>query len=291
MTADMALPPYNITSYYMSVFLTRFAPSPTGFLHLGHAASALAVWKAAECAGGPAPILRIEDTDVGRCRPEFETQILEDLAWLGFEWQAGVRRQSEHFSEYEQSLIRLTARGLTYKCFRTRKEISQAGGEAFQGTPLPADQEEEYLAEGRPFSVRLSLKRSRDLLGNAYDQLSYLEQNQGHVDVIPADPESTGDVILKRKDTPAAYHLACTHDDAAASITHIVRGEDLLAAAPVHTLIQALMDWPRPIYIHHRLILGPDGKKLAKRSKSASLASLREKGMRPDEVLALALAE
>ena len=143
MTAVMALPPYNITGNYMSVFLTRFAPSPTGYLHLGHAASALAVWKAAEEAGGPAPILRIEDTDISRCRPEFEAQILEDLAWLGFRWQAGVRRQSEHFSEYEQTLDQLTARGLTYKCFRTRKEISKLGGETFRGSPLPKGQEEE----------------------------------------------------------------------------------------------------------------------------------------------------
>ena len=258
---------------------------------MGHAASALAVWKAAEEAGGPAPILRIEDTDISRCRSEFETQILEDLTWLGFRWQAGVRRQSEHFSEYEQTLDQLTARGLTYKCFRTRKEISKLGGEAFQGSPLPEGQEEEYLAEGRPFSVRLSLKRAKDLLGSAYDQLEYLERKQGQTKVIPANPESTGDVILKRKDTPIAYHLACTHDDAAARITHIVRGEDLLAAAPIHTLIQTLMGWPKPVYIHHKLLLGPDGKKLAKRSKSASLASLREKGMRPDEVLALASVE
>lgn len=275
----------------MSAFLTRFAPSPTGYLHLGHAASALAVWKAADDAGGPAPILRIEDTDVGRCRPKFEARILEDLSWLGFRWQAGVRRQSEHFSEYEQTLSDLTARGLTYKCFRTRKEVAQAGGEAFRGEPLPNDQEQDHLAQGRSFSVRLSLDRARDFLGSAYDQLEYMEQKQGQTRVMPAKPEATGDVILRRKDTPIAYHLACTRDDAAAGITHIVRGEDLRAAAPIHTLIQTLMGWPKPTYIHHKLLLGPDGKKLAKRTKSESLASLREKGMRQDEVLALASAE
>ena len=275
----------------MSAFLTRFAPSPTGYLHLGHAASALAVWKAAEATGGPAPILRIEDTDISRCRPEYEAMILEDLAWLGFRWQAGVRRQSEHFSEYEQTLVHLTERGLTYKCFKTRKEVAQAGGEAFRGAPLPADQEAEYLAAGRPYAVRLSLDRARDLLGQRYDQLDYLEQKQGETHVIPANPAPTGDVILKRKDTPAAYHLACTHDDAASGITHIIRGEDLCDAAPIHTLLQTLMDWPKPIYVHHKLLLGPDGKKLAKRSKSKSLASLREQGMRPDEVLALATVE
>ena len=275
----------------MSTFLTRFAPSPTGYLHLGHAASALAVWNAAKAAGGPAPILRIEDTDITRCRPEFETQILEDLAWLGFRWQAGVRRQSEHFSEYERTLQHLTANGLTYKCFRTRKEIAKAGGEAFQGAPLPLDLEEEYLAEERPFAVRLSLNRARDLLGTEYDRLEYIEQIQGETRVIPANPVNTGDVILKRKDSPAAYHLASTHDDAAARITHIVRGQDLLAAAPIQTLIQTLLGWPKPVYIHHKLLLGPDGKKLAKRNKSASLASFREKGLRPDEVLALATME
>jgi len=272
----------------MSASLTRFAPSPTGLLHLGHPASAIAVWKVAEDAGGPAPILRIEDTDLGRCRPEYEAQILEDLAWLGFQWQAGVRRQSDHFDTYEKVLSTLTSRGLTYRCFKTRKEISSLGGEAFRGEPLPADVENQYLSEGRPFAVRLSLNRSRDYLGHKYDQLEYLEQKQGKTAVIPADPSPTGDVVLKRKDTPAAYHLACTTDDAAARITHVVRGEDLLSAAPVHTLLQTLMKWPKPVYIHHKLLLGQDGKKLAKRDKSTSLASLREKGMRPDEVLALA---
>ena len=275
----------------MSDFVTRFAPSPTGYLHLGHAASALAVWNAAKMAGGPAPILRIEDTDIGRCRPEFEAQIFEDLKWLGFQWQAGVRRQSDHFDEYDRTLKSLTERGLTYKCFRTRKEISQAGGEGFRGKPLPAQQEADYLAEGRPFAVRLSLTRAREALGAQYDRLEYIEKKQGKRSVIPADPSKTGDVILKRKDSPAAYHLACTHDDAATGITHIVRGEDLLSAAPIHTLVQTLMGWPKPVYIHHKLLLGPDGKKLAKRAKSASLASLREKGMGPEEVLALAKIE
>ena len=272
----------------MSVFLTRFAPSPTGLLHLGHAASAVAVWKAAENAGGPAPILRIEDTDIGRCRPEYAAQILEDLAWLGFDWQAGVRRQSDHFSTYEKVLSTLTSRELTYRCFKTRKEISSLGGEAYRGAPLPPDVENQYLSAGRPFSVRLSLDRSRDYLGPKYDQLQYIEQKQGKPVVVPADPSPTGDVVLKRKDSPAAYHLACTTDDAATRITHIVRGEDLLSAAPVHTLLQTLLDWPKPIYIHHELLLGQDGKKLAKRDKSTSLASLREKGMRPEDVLALA---
>jgi len=275
----------------MSHFLTRFAPSPTGHLHLGHVASALAVWRAAEAAGGPAPILRIEDTDIGRCRPEFEAQILDDLSWLGFEWQAGIRRQSEHFADYENVLADLNKRGLLYKCFRTRQEVAQAGGEAFRGESLSADQEEEYLSAGKPFALRLSLERVRDTLGGAYDQLHYIERKQGEEREIPADPGPTGDVILKRKDSPAAYHLACTRDDAAASITHIIRGEDLLNAAPVHTLLQALMKWPRPIYIHHKLLLGPDGKKLAKRSKSASLASLREEGLGAADIIALADGE
>jgi len=136
--------------------------------------------------------------------------------------------------------------------------------------------------------VRLSLDRARDLLGNAYDRLEYLEEKQGNTQVVPADPCITGDVILKRKDSPASYHLACTHDDAETGITHIVRGEDLLSAAPIHTLLQTLMGWPKPIYSHHKVLLGSDGKKLAKRTKSASLASLREQGMRPEDVLALA---
>jgi len=272
----------------MTAFLTRFAPSPTGFLHLGHVRSACAVWEFAAATGGPAPILRIEDTDIGRCRPEFETQILEDLAWLGFEWQAGVRRQSEHFDDYRKALSQLSKRGLLYKCFRTRQEIAERGGEAFTGAPIPPEEEEEYLDAGKPFALRLSLIRARDELGVRYDQLHYYEQKQGSTEVIPADPSATGDVILQRKDSPAAYHLACTYDDAAAQITHIVRGEDLLGAAPVHALLQALMGWPQPIYIHHKLILGPDGKKLAKRDKSASLASLRQQGLSAADIIALA---
>lgn len=248
----------------------------------------MAVWNAAERAAGPSPILRIEDVDISRCRPEYDVQITEDLTWLGFRWQAGVRRQSEHFDEYEETLAKLSERGLTYRCFRTRREIAQSGGESFSGDPLPQDQEEEYLSEGRPFAVRLSLDRARDFLGGEYNRLEYLEEKQGNTQVIPADPNSTGDVILKRKDSPAAYHLACTHDDAATGITHIIRGADLLSAAPIHTLLQTLMGWPKPVYSHHRVLLGPDGKKLAKRTKSASLASLREQGMRPEDVLALA---
>lgn len=272
----------------MSTFLTRFAPSPTGHLHLGHALSAITVWKAAEAARGPAPILRIEDTDLGRCRPEYEAQILEDLSWLGLEWQAGIRRQSEHFNDYQTVLDDLDQKGLLYKCFRTRQEIASAGGEAFQGAPLPADQEEEYLESGKPYALRLSLNRARDLLGSQYDQLFYLEEKQGIMREMPADPGPTGDVVLKRKDSPAAYHLACTRDDAAAHITHIIRGEDLLNAAPIHSLLQTLMGWARPVYIHHKLLLGPDGKKLAKRDKSKSLVSLREEGLSAADVIALA---
>ena len=192
----------------------------------------------------PRTILRIDDTDLTRCKPEFEAQILEDLAWLGFEWQAGIRRQSEHFDDYQTALQTLEDRGLTYRCFRTRKEIAAAGGEAFRGAALPEELETEHLNEGRPYAIRLSLDRARDLLGDTYDRLHYFEQKQGETRVIPADPTATGDIILRRKDSPASYHLASTRDDAATHISHIVRGEDLLGAAPVHALLQALMDWP-----------------------------------------------
>ena len=229
----------------MSAFLTRFAPSPTGQLHLGHVYSALAVWRAAEIAGGPAPILRIEDVDLTRCRPEFEAQILEDLAWLGLEWQAGVRRQSEHFSDYQKALETLDNRGLLYKCFRTRQEVAAAGGEAFRGSRLPLEMEEEYLEAGKPYALRLSLERARDILGAKYDELQYIEEKQGTRRVIPADPAQTGDVVLKRKDSPTSYHLACTRDDAAAGITHIIRGEDLLSAAPIHTCLLYTSPSPR----------------------------------------------
>lgn len=278
----------------MSGFLTRFAPSPTGRLHLGHAASAFAVWDAARRAGGEVR-LRIEDIDLTRCRPEYETAILEDLAWLGLAWDGPVRRQSEHFADYRAVLDRLRARGLIYRCFRTRREIAAslpAGADpdeaGFTGRPLSADEEAERLARNAPFAWRLSLAKARGLLGEeTFQTLHYDEETPSGRRIVPVDPFPFGDVVLARKDTPASYHLACCHDDALQGITHVVRGEDLRAVTAVHALLQALMGWPKPVYSFHPLLLGPDGRKLSKRNSDKSLADYRAEGMTPDDIRAM----
>ncbi|MEM5515595.1 tRNA glutamyl-Q(34) synthetase GluQRS [Henriciella sp. AS95] len=279
----------------MTDFVTRFAPSPTGRLHLGHAASAWHVWAAAERAGGRV-LLRIEDIDPGRCKPEFTDAIYEDLSWLGFDWEEPVRVQSAHFADYEPVVSRLTDLGLTYRCFRTRSDIAEEQAKAGlpPGTPLvgealSAEDEAARMARGDGFTWRLSLAACREYLGDIYDGLSFtLVSPDGQHETIKAQPELHGDINLTRKDSPTAYHVASTHDDALQGITHVIRGEDLADAAHIHVLLQTLMDWPRPAYTHHPLVLGPDGKKLAKRFASRSLASLREEGFTPDQVRRLA---
>ncbi len=272
-----------------SMFATRFAPSPTGRLHKGHAFSALTAWTAARQAGGRF-VLRIEDIDPTRCRPEFETAILEDLAWLGLDWETPVRRQSDHLADYAAVIAALNARGLLYRCFRTRKEVMDAIGDAPHGPveaarpgPHAADEEARLLAEGRPFAWRLSLDRARAELGEAaWDALSFIEEGagpHGETGVIAVRPETAGDVVLARKDAGVAYHLAVTHDDAVQGISHVVRGQDLFEATHVQRLIQALMGWPAPVYRHHRLLTGPDGRRYAKRDRSVTLAELRGQGV------------
>ncbi|MET4682474.1 tRNA glutamyl-Q(34) synthetase GluQRS [Brevundimonas faecalis] len=271
------------------MFATRFAPSPTGRLHRGHAFSALTAWMAARAAGGRF-VLRIEDIDPTRCRPEFEVGILEDLDWLGLGWEAPVRRQSDHLADYAAVVEALAARGLLYRCFRTRKEILDAIGDAPHGPveaarpgPHPAEEEARLSAEGRAFAWRLSLDRAREALGReAWDGLSFFEEGQGpngETGRIRARPETAGDVVLARKDAGTAYHLAATHDDALQGISHVIRGQDLFEATHVQRLIQALMGWPEPVYRHHRLLTGPDGRRYAKRDRSVTLAELRESGM------------
>lgn len=274
------------------MFVTRFAPSPTGRLHKGHAFSALTAWTAARAAGGRF-LLRIEDIDPTRCRPEFEAAILDDLAWLGIDWDGSVRRQSDHLTDYAGVIDALSARGLLYRCFRTRKEILDAIGDAPHGPveaarpgPHPAAEEAALLAEGRPFAWRLSLDRARDALGGeAWDALAFVETGrgpQGETGPIRARPETAGDVVLARKDAGTAYHVAVTHDDALQGVTHVIRGEDLFEATHVQVLIQALMDWPTPVYRHHRLLVGDDGRRYAKRDRSATLAELRAAGVTPE---------
>lgn len=268
----------------LSVFRTRFAPSPTYFLHLGHALSALHVWRAAEIAGGEV-LLRIEDIDTTRCRPEYTEAIYEDLAWLGLTWPEPVRVQSEHFDAYRACVDQLNQMGLAYRCFRTRAELAALENPACPG-PISDDQEEQFLARGVPFAWRLSLARTRAHLGPDYDALTYQENTPAGLVTQRANPAQHGDIVIARKDSPSAYHIAATHDDALQGMTHIIRGDDLLDAPHIHTLLQALMGWPRPIYQHHALLLDEDGNKLSKRQKSISLASLRADGMTADQVRA-----
>lgn len=268
-------------------FVTRFAPSPTGRLHLGHAFSALTAFGAAQAAAGRF-LLRIEDIDQGRARAEFEAAIFEDLAWLGIAWEEPVRRQSEHMGEYQSVLQSLIDRNLVYRCFRTRREVAEAiasaphgeSSDVFVGEALPPEDEAERLKAGESFAWRLSQKKARAALGPAYFTLVF-EDETG---LVRAQPEKHGDVVLARKDFPTSYHLASVWDDAQAGVTHVIRGEDLRESAHLHVLLQRLLDVPTPRYQHHGLILGEDGKRLAKRDEAATLQSLRDAGKTPAEV-------
>lgn len=271
--------------------ITRFAPSPTGRLHRGHAFSALTAWTAAKASGGRF-LLRIEDIDPTRCKPEFDAGILEDLHWLGLDWETPVRRQSEHLTDYAGVVDVLDRRGLLYRCFRTRKEILDAIGDAPHGAaeavrpgPHPPEEEAALLAEGRAFAWRLSLDRAREALGDrAWDALAFVEEGEapdGERGLIRARPETAGDVVVARKDAGTAYHVAVTHDDALQGVTHVIRGQDLFEATHIQVLLQALMGWPTPVYRHHRLVSGPDGRRYAKRDGSVTLAHLRSEGLSP----------
>lgn len=268
------------------MFVTRFAPSPTGYLHRGHAFSALTAHEAARAAGGRF-LLRIEDIDATRCRPEFEAAILEDLAWLGLTWETPVRRQSDHLDDYQAALARLEADGLLYRCFRTRREVAQAMAsaphgpmEAYRGAPPPPDEEARRLAAGEPFAWRLSLDAAERRLGG-FAHLTFEEEGEG---TLPARPELGGDVVLARKDVGVAYHLAVVVDDALQGITHVIRGRDLFEATHVQRLLQALLGLPTPVYRHHALLTGPDGRRYAKRDRAETLRSLRERGMSPADL-------
>lgn len=273
-------------------FVTRFAPSPTGLLHRGHAYSALTAFTAAKAAGGRF-LLRIEDTDFTRCRPAYEEALLDDLKWLGLDWEHPVRRQSEHRADYDAALGRLRDMGVLYRCFRTRKELMALAGmaphaddpadaQAFVGGPLPPDEEAEQLASGRPFAWRLSLAAARDRLGD-FDRLTWVEET-ADPGLKTATPERLGDMVLGRKDIGAGYVIASVVDDALQGVTHVIRGEDLIETTSIQRVLQALLDLPTPVYRHHPLLLGPDGKRYAKRDGSVTLAALREAGVTAAEL-------
>ncbi|MCC6850095.1 MAG: tRNA glutamyl-Q(34) synthetase GluQRS [Deltaproteobacteria bacterium] len=274
----------------MSALVTRFAPSPNGFLHLGHAFSALTAWDAARAADGRF-LLRLEDIDGGRARTELEAAIFEDLAWLGVAWEAPVRRQSEHFGEYALALARLDDAGLLYPCFCTRREIEEAlraphgpTGGAYPGTcrRLDPPTRAAAVASGRPFARRLDLALALSRTG----PLAF-EESARRVVVDPTRLHAEiGDVVLARKDVPASYHLAVVHDDALQGVTVVIRGEDLAFATPLHRVLQALLDLPTPSYRHHRLLTDASGKRFAKRDGAATLRALRAAGVTPAEVRA-----
>lgn len=283
----------------MTAFTTRFAPSPTGLLHLGHAFSALTAHDAARAAGGRL-LLRIEDIDQGRCRPEYEASIIEDLAWLGVRWESGVRRQSEHFADYAAAIAHLAESGLVYRCFRTRAEIldeiaraphlSPDGpeGPVYVGAPLAAYEERSLLSDGAAFAWRLSsaaaiAETKRLGVTPQFCEEAIDGSSPRLIDVVP---RLFGDPVLGRKDSGASYHLASVFDDARDGVTHVIRGEDLKAAAHLHALLQTLLQFKTPVYRHHRLITDETGRRLAKRDHAATLRSLRAAGVTPAAIRA-----
>jgi len=271
------------------MIVTRFAPSPTGYLHLGHAYSALTAWRASRAAGGKF-LLRIEDIDKARCKPEFTDAILEDLAWLGIDWDGAVRKQSEHFAAYEAALDKLDVRGVIYPCFCSRAEIARAGAAPqgdeglifYPGTcrNLPVEERLRRIAAGASFGLRLDVAR-------ALAHRAPLEWEEDAGGVMTVNPEQLDDVVLARKDIPTSYHLAVTVDDALQGVTLVTRGADLFMATHVHRVLQALLDLPTPHYRHHRLLTDASGKRFAKRDKSLTLRALREAGRTADEVRAM----
>jgi glutamyl-Q tRNA(Asp) synthetase len=271
----------------------RFAPSPNGYLHLGHALSALLDFEMARAAGGRF-LLRIEDIDSTRCRPEYEAAIYQDLAWLGIAWEEPVRRQSEHLDDYRATVAKLSDMGLIYPSFESRSEIamlvaergSQDGGPRDpDGAPiypgaaksLLPDQCQRLIESGAPFALRLDVAAALARAG----ALSWIEQGEGpgaETGTVAARPEAWGDVILARKEIPTSYHLAVVVDDALQGVTDVVRGEDLFWSTSVHRLLQHLLGLPEPVYRHHRLLLDDAGQKLSKSTRATGLRELRSDG-------------
>ncbi|SFR39311.1 glutamyl-Q tRNA(Asp) synthetase [Yoonia tamlensis] len=269
---------------------TRFAPSPTGPLHLGHAFSALTVWDVAKKLGGTA-LLRIEDTDRARARPAFEQGIFNDLAWLGLQWPTPVRRQSDQIADYETALTTLATRGLLYPCSCSRREILDAGAIAgAEGLVYPGTCRHRTMADAQQGdALRLNLAAC---LAETGALRSFTELGRGQPVIHEISPDwllgQLGDPVLKRKDSgDIAYHLACPYDDAHQEITHVVRGVDLWGLTPYQVLLQQLMGWNTPQYWHHELITDASGKRLAKIDKSKALSKYRAEGASPADIRAM----
>lgn len=268
--------------------VTRFAPSPTGELHLGSAYSARVAWRRAREAGGSF-LVRIEDIDIRRCRREFETAILDDLRWLGLAWDGEVRRQSDHFADYGRVLDLLDARGLIYPCFCTRADMAASAsaphgpdGPLYPGTcrHLPAEERRARLAAGREHCMRLDAVRAAEEAG----PYAFVDETRGRIE---GQPLLLGDFVIARKDTPTSYHLAVTVDDHLQGVTLVTRGEDLLASTHAHGLLQKLLGYAAPQYAHHPLLTDPSGRRFAKRDRDLTIRALRESGRTPAEVFAL----
>lgn len=285
-----------------ALFVCRFAPSPNGRLHLGHAFSALVNAEAARRTGGTF-LLRMEDIDTTRCRPDYERGIVEDLAWLGILPHAPPRRQSGHFADYAAALARLEAQGLVYAAFESRAEIARAvvDQEAATGRTAPRDPDGAPLfpfprasladreraarrAAGEAFVLRLDMAAAVEAAGAPLSWLEAQGLPEGSQVTMPADPAAWGDVILARRDIPTSYHLSVVVDDAAQGISHVIRGMDLFHATSVHVLLQRLLGLPAPVYHHHRLILDAGGHKLSKSNAATSLAALRAAGATPADI-------
>lgn len=284
----------------------RFAPSPNGHLHLGHALSALINFDMARAIGGRF-LLRIEDIDGTRCRPEFEAAIVEDLAWLGVEWEEPVRRQSEQFDQYRAALDTLDARKLAYPAFESRAEIARMVADLQSHAPWPRDpdgapvypgaarmmaprERAARIAAGEPYAIRLDTERALEWIGAPGAALSWSETGEGplgETGTVAARPQDWGDVIIGRKETPASYHLAVVMDDAVQGVTHVVRGQDLFWSTSVHRLLQELLGLPAPIYRHHRLVLDEEGRKLSKSTRATALRELRAQGLTPADIRAM----
>jgi glutamyl-Q tRNA(Asp) synthetase len=277
----------------------RFAPSPNGYLHLGHALSALVNFEMARASGGRF-LLRIEDIDTARCRPEFEQAIYEDLTWLGLNWERPVRRQSMHFDDYRAALGKLDALGLVYPAFESRSEIARlvTGNEA--QAPWPRDPDGAPLYPGMSKNLSPSERSARIAAGERYtlrlDMTAALARAgpvawsetgsgaAGETGSVAANPAVWGDVVLARKETPTSYHLSVVVDDARQGVSHVVRGQDLFWSTSVHRLLQVLLDLPAPTYHHHRLVLDAEGQKLSKSTRATALRALRQDGATPADI-------
>jgi glutamyl-Q tRNA(Asp) synthetase len=275
----------------MMSLVTRFAPSPTGELHLGSAYSAWTGWHRARDAGGTF-LVRIEDIDIRRCKRQFETAILADLTWLGFTWDGAVRRQSDHFTDYGKVLDRLDAQGLIYPCFCSRADIAASAGAPhgpdgplYPGTcrHLTGQERRERLVAGREHCLRLDAGRAAALAG----PYRFFDEARGWIE---GEPMLLGDVVIARKDTPTSYHLSVVVDDHLQGVTLVTRGEDVLPSTHVHGLLQELLGYEQPRYAHHGLLTDASGRRFAKRDRDMTIRAMREQGMSPQQVVARALA-